>query len=193
MAVHKVITSPGIYYITFTCYKWLHLIEITQAYDLVYNWFDVMVKNGNAICAFTIMPNHLHVILYYAGGKKSLNTQVGNGKRFIAYEIVQRLTKMGRTDILKMVELGVQNKDRSRGKKHEIWIGSFDAKECRTEKFLCQKMHYMHNNPCHPRWSLSPEPHLYPHSSALFYMNGKTAAYPVTDYWKFITMYYPNE
>ena len=55
MAVHKHITNPGIYYITFTCYKWLHLIEITQAYDLVYNWFDVMVKNGNAICAFTIM------------------------------------------------------------------------------------------------------------------------------------------
>jgi REP element-mobilizing transposase RayT len=69
--------NPGIYYITFTCYKWLHLIGITQAYDLVYNWFDVMVNNGNAICAFTIMPNHVHGIVYYAGGKQSLNTQVG--------------------------------------------------------------------------------------------------------------------
>jgi REP element-mobilizing transposase RayT len=139
--------------------------------------FNVMVKNGNAICAFTIMPNHVHAILYYAGGKLSLNTLVGNGKQFIAYEVVQRLIKMGRTDILKILELGVQNNDRSRGKEHEVWIDAYDAKECRTEKFLCQKMHYMHNNPCHPRWNLSTEPQLYTHSFALFYMNGKTAEY----------------
>ena len=162
MAVHKLVTKPGIFYITFTCYKWLHLIEITKAYDLVYNWFDGMVKIGNAICAFTVMPNHVHVIIYYAGAKPLLNTQVGNGKRFIAYEIVKRLVAMKRFDILKILEQGVQPKDRSRGKKHEVWKGAFDIKECRTEKYLCQKMHYMHNNPCHPRWNLAAEPHFIP-------------------------------
>ena len=193
MAVHKLVTKPGIFYITFICYKWLHLIEITKAYDLVYNWFDVMVKIGNAICAFTVLPNHVHVIVYYAGAKPSLNTQVGNGKRFIAYEIVNRLIELKKFDILKILEQGVQPKDRSRGKKHEVWKDAFDIKECRTEKFLCQKMHYMHNNPCHPRWNLAAEPHLYYHSSASQYRNGKVSAYPVTDYLKFITMYYPKE
>ena len=121
------------------------------------------------------------------------STVVSNGKRFIAYEIVNRLIELKKFDILKILEQGVQPKDRSRGKKHEVWKDAFDIKECRTEKFLCQKMHYMHNNPCHPRWNLAAEPHLYYHSSASQYRNGKVSAYPVTDYLKFITMYYPKE
>jgi len=189
MAVHKVVTNPGIYFITFTCYNWMPLIEITKAYDLVYNWFDIMVKKGNEICGFTIMPNHIHVILYYAGGKQSLNTQIGNGKRFIAYAIVRRLISMGRSDLLKILAHAVKSKDRSRGKKHEVWMDAFDVKECRTEKFLLQKLNYIHRNPCHQRWKLAQESHLYPHSSALFYLTGKTAAYPVTNYLKYITMY----
>jgi len=37
MAIHQVVTRPGIYFITFTCHHWLPLIEQTKGYDLVYN------------------------------------------------------------------------------------------------------------------------------------------------------------
>ena len=41
MAVKQsILYSDGIYFITFTCYKWMPLIELTNSYDLVYNWFD---------------------------------------------------------------------------------------------------------------------------------------------------------
>ena len=29
----------SMYYCTFTCYKWLHLFEIVNGYDMVYEWF----------------------------------------------------------------------------------------------------------------------------------------------------------
>ena len=48
----------------------------------------------------------------------------------------------------------VKSKDRSRGKKHEVWIDSFDVKECRTEKFIMQKLIYIHENPVRGRWKL---------------------------------------
>jgi REP element-mobilizing transposase RayT len=91
MAIHKPVTQPGIYFITFTCYKWLPLIDMVNGYDLVYNWFDILLAKGHATTGYVIMPNHLHLLLHYSGGAQSLNTLVGNGKRFMAYDIVKRL------------------------------------------------------------------------------------------------------
>ena len=189
MAVHKPIVNPGIYYITFTCSQWLPLIDAANAYDLVYRWFDILRKNGHDINSFVIMPNHIHLILFYSGGHQSLNTIIGNGKRFMAYQIVKRLTAMSKTKLLMQMQLNVSEKDRSRRKLHDVWINSFDVKECRTEKFILQKLAYIHNNPCAGKWRLVKEPHHYPHSSSLFYMNGKLGIYPVTDYRKYIAMY----
>jgi hypothetical protein len=36
---HKITDST--WFITFTCYNWLPLFEITQSYDLVYKWLKL--------------------------------------------------------------------------------------------------------------------------------------------------------
>ena len=186
MAIHKRITKPGIYFITFTCYEWIRLIEMTKGYDLVYNWFNVLLVNGHTVTGYVIMPNHLHLLLYYAGGLRSLNAVVGNGKRFIAYDIVKRLEVKNQVDLLCYLSNAVHPSDRKKGKQHELWIDSFDVKECRTEKFIMQKLNYIHNNPCAGKWSLADSPIHYPHSSASFYISGKPGLYPVRDYRDFL-------
>jgi hypothetical protein len=132
------------------------------------------------------MPNHLHLLLYYAGGYQSLNTIVGNGKRFMAYEIVNRLTHAGENKLLKRLTRCVKPGDRHRGKLHEIWIESFDVKECRTEPFIMQKLNYIHNNPCSGKWNLAIDPIHYLHSSASFYISGKDGPCKVRDYREFL-------
>jgi hypothetical protein len=129
------------------------------------------------------------MLLYYAGGFQSLNTIVGNGKRFMAYDIIKRLELQNENILLNRLQLAVQASDRRRGKKHEVWKDSFDVKECRTEKFVLQKLHYIHNNPCTGKWKLAESPELYLHSSALFYLSGKHSCYPVKDYRVF---FYPD-
>ncbi len=181
MAKHKLITKPGAYFITFTCFKWLSLIGITECYDAIYKFFDILRGKGHDMIAYSIMPNHMHMIVYYSGGKRSLNLEIGSGKRFIAYEIISRLEKMGRHDILQLLSEGVKPKDRSRGKKHEVWIDSFDVKHCRTESFLLQKLNYTHNNPCRGKWMLAKTPAGYLHCSAAFY-EGDRSGYPVRHY-----------
>jgi hypothetical protein len=37
------------------------------------------------------MPNHFHAILYFPKTGYDLNKIIGNGKRLIAYEIIERL------------------------------------------------------------------------------------------------------
>ena len=132
------------------------------------------------------MPNHLHVLLYYAGRDSSLNKLVGNGKRFLAYDIIHQLEAQHDVQMINRLGLSVRAMDEERGKKHEVWKRSFDIKQCRTEKFVLQKLNYIHNNPCNGKWDLVKEPHHYLHSSASFYFNGKEGIYPVKDYRGFL-------
>ncbi len=44
------------YFITFTCYRWIPLFEITQGYDLVYRWFRYLRdKQSTQVVAYVIM------------------------------------------------------------------------------------------------------------------------------------------
>ena len=92
--------------------------------------------------------------IYCTNTKQSLNTLIGNGKRFIGYDIVQRLEQRGETALLSQMKGAVAAKDRERNKKHQVWQGTFEVKECRTEKFILQKLNYIHTNPCSGKWSL---------------------------------------
>jgi len=96
----KIAEHQGTYFITFTCFNWLPLIQLTKAYDSVYLWFDTLLKNGHLISGYVIMPNHVHVLISFINTGQSINTIVGNGKRFMAYEIVKRLKTQGETTLL---------------------------------------------------------------------------------------------
>ena len=186
MSLHQKIIKQGIYFITFTNHAWLPLIQLTDGYDLVYNWFRILNGKGHVITGFVIMPNHLHLLLYYSGGNQSLNTIVGNGKRFMAYDIVEKLQKAGNSEIITRLQQDVKAKDKNRGKIHEVWKDAFDVKECRTEKFIMQKLNYIHNNPCSGKWKLADDPIHYLHSSASFYISGKQGIHEVRDYRNFM-------
>ncbi len=81
-----------LFYITFTCYQWLLLFELCNGYDLVYKWFEYLNEKYNIkTTAYTIMPNHVHCILFFLNEDYDLNKIVGNGKRFMAYELIKRL------------------------------------------------------------------------------------------------------
>jgi REP element-mobilizing transposase RayT len=121
MPVKRKITEPdGVYFITFTCCQWLPLIEITKSYDLIYNWFDHLKSKGHYVTGYVIMPNHAHALTGFRNTGQSINTIVGNGKRFIAYEIIKRLNQQDDTKLLHALSLVVEPKDRERNKKHEI-------------------------------------------------------------------------
>ena len=157
------------------------IIEQTNSYDLVYNWFDYLKKQNHRIAGFVIMPNHVHVMIDFSTSSKKINTIIGDGKRFIAYELISRLSEAGNTDLLHQLETAVSAKDKSNGKKHEVWKESFDWKYCETSKFAYQKLLYMHNNPCAGKWKLVEDITKYEHSLARFYISGKNAAYEMVD------------
>ena len=170
-----------IYFCTITCYQWLSLFEQAQAYDDVFNWFDHLKKEGCHILAYVIMPNHLHCLLFPTNLERPLNKSVSEGKRFIAYAIIKKLKKLEKFETLKQLAAGVQENERKKGKRHQVFRLSFDGRKCFDEKMVEQKIDYIHHNPVSGKWNLVDDFVDYPHSSAAYYELGKENKY-ITHY-----------
>ena len=159
----------AVYFVTFACYKWLPLFEIVKLYDNINNWFGILNQKGIKTIGYVIMPNHLHCILYLPTESPELYQIISNAKRFMAYEIVKRLTQNGEKEWLQKLEDGVSAKEIKKGKLHQVFRESYDAKELFTTKFLHQKLEYIHKNPVSGKWNLAADYLSYPYSSARFY------------------------
>jgi hypothetical protein len=115
------------------------------------------------------MPNHLHVIVHFHDEHFNLNTIVANAKRFIAYEIINRLEQAGNSRMLGRLEKLVTERERRKCQLHKVFKDSFDGKAIITHAFLIQKINYIHNNPVSGKWMLAKDFVEYEHSSSSFY------------------------
>ena len=125
------------------------------------------------------MPNHIHALISFVATGQSINTIIGNGKRFMAYEIIKRLQAKGEIDLLLTLKNNVEAKRRANKKLHEVWELSFDWKYCNSNSFVKQKLDYMHDNPCTGKWNLCSSPVDYIHSSAKYYLASEDGFYIV--------------
>jgi len=160
------------YFVTFTCYKWLSLFREANAYDAVYKWFDSLFKNTIHVTGYVVMPNHLHVLLYFPQMTKSLNILIGNAKRFLAYDIIEKLEEKKANHLLDVLHAGVKKRESKKGQVHKVFEDSFDAKDCYSTEFIFQKLDYMHHNPVSKKWQLVNDFADYEYSSASFYEKG---------------------
>lgn len=183
MPVRKnIANNNGTYFITFTCTNWLPLFEKANAYDSVYNWFNVLKSSGHNIIGYVIMPNHLHAIINFNNSAKSINYIIANGKRFMAYDIVKKLEQLHQTSLLQQLIAARSATEIAANKKHKVFETSFDWKCCDSEQFIEQKLQYMHANPCKGKWCLASNTIDYLHSSAQYYLTGEQGYYDVLNY-----------
>ena len=128
------------------------------------------------------MPNHVHLLLYLTDDSINLNMVINNGKRFMAYALVERL-KANNQSLLNTLALAVSEKEKARGQLHKVFEPSFDAKVISSIMFLNQKMDYIHHNPVMGKWRLCEDFTDYEHSSAGFYVCGRQHVFAtITDY-----------
>ena len=183
MSVRKLQTEFNtFYYFTFTCFRWISLFEITDLYNFIYRIFDILKSKKIYTCGYVIMPNHLHSLVFTKNESEEINFHIGETKRFMSYEIVSRLKKLKRTDLLKIMQDTVNPNESKKKKIHNVFQPSSDIKEIITEKFIRQKLNYMHKNPVSGKWKLVDDYIDYIHSSARFYELGEEGVYKVIHY-----------
>ena len=176
--------SQSFYFITFTCYQWRPLLEKSLIYDFLPRWISEITKRGILTCGYVFMPNHIHMLVYVQKNSKGLNHVIGEAKRFLAYEIVSRLKRKKETELLQILATGVQRTEREKGKKHQVFRLSFDAKEVKGEREFNRILDYIHHNPISGKWNLARDFIDYEHSSARYYESdehGKVKIYHYRD------------
>ncbi len=48
--------THALYFVTFTCYRWIPLFEITNLYDNIYKLFNYLKTKEIKICGYLISP-----------------------------------------------------------------------------------------------------------------------------------------
>lgn len=169
-----------VHFCTLTCYDWKSLISLTHLYDFIFQvWFRKLLDTGCKFNGYVIMPNHMHLLLFIPEGLV-VNTLMKEGKRFMAYEIINRLKHSGRDDMLFHLAQAVSEKDKAKGQKHNVFRPNFDIKPCFNEEMMYTKLNYIHLNPIKPPWKLTDDWTRYPYSSARFHEHGLPCDVPIT-------------
>jgi len=153
-----------IQFFTAVCTDWLSLLKTDECKNVIIRALQYRVKTKQVgVAGFVIMPNHIHLIWRIAAGAKREDFQ----RDFL------KITAKGIIDILQRTEqeavkkITVNLKDR----KLQVWKRNSMSIDLFNEKFLLQKLNYIHNNPCQPKWELVAHPFDYTYSSAKFYYN----------------------
>ena len=71
--------------------------------------------------------------------------------------------------VLQDLRSNLTQREINKGQKHKVFKDSFDAKPIYADKFLFQKLDYIHGNPVKVKWTLAKDNVNYEHSSASFY------------------------
>ncbi|MEP4531918.1 MAG: hypothetical protein ABJ004_02450 [Cyclobacteriaceae bacterium] len=166
------------HFVTFTCFRWLHLFEETKIYDYLTFWFKKLRESGYLLNGYVIMPNHMHLIVYPSKESKDMNKAFGEAKRFLAYEIVKRLKSAGKDRLLDILTAGVQHNERIKGKRHQVFRLSFDAKKLEGDA-VERVLDYIHHNLVSGIWNLVDDFTDYPYSSAGYYDCEKQSYYTI--------------
>lgn len=151
-------------FLTAVCTDWLPLLKSDECKNVILQALKYRVQTKQVgVACFVIMPNHMHIIWRVASNIKRENFQ-RDLLKITAKQIIEILQRAN-PNLVK--EITVNSSDR----KLHVWKRNSMSIDLYNEKFLLQKLNYIHNNPCHPRWELATHPNDYLYSSSKFYYN----------------------
>jgi len=152
--------TDNIYFLTFTTVEWVDIFTNEILNTVIIDSLKYCRKNkGFTIICFVLMTNHLHIIC--RAGKKPLDAIIRDFKRHTTKQVKKELEKDSRSYIKNIV---IRNNG-------SLWQKGNFPEIIVSEKFLMQKLEYIHNNPVKKGFVERPENWKY--SSASNYITGK--------------------
>ena len=149
-----------IYYITINIQNRLNLFVrpsfVITLYDSL-NYYRY--KQSYKILGYGIMPDHLHLLIW-PYGEATISEIIRDFKTFTAKRIIKQAEVEKQQDLLIASKKAGAETGRSNNK---VWQDDFWDKVIYTEKYLRQKLNYIHRNPV--RAGLVNDVGLYPYSS----------------------------
>jgi REP element-mobilizing transposase RayT len=167
---YKIKDQAKVHFITATVVDWVDVFSRKIYKDFVIESLDFCIKNkGMILYGYVIMTNHIHLVVQSKDEK--LSDLIRDFKKFTARNILDAIENEpeSRKDwMLKRFEFAC--KSHSRNEKYQFWKYGNHPEEVYSEKFLWQKLDYIHKNPV--RAGIVEKASHYIYSSASNYVNG---------------------
>jgi REP element-mobilizing transposase RayT len=168
MALSHFHISGHIYYITTTVYARLPIFtRPTFVIPLLDSLNFYRYQHEFKLLGYVIMPDHLHLLIWPTGTSK-LDDIMRDYKTFTAKRIIRQAEVEHNSDWVTSFQQAGQETGRSENK---VWQDSYWDTNVYTEKFLRQKLNYIHRNPVRAGFVKAPED--YPYSSYRNYVNNE--------------------
>ncbi len=175
MDSYKFIDGIYIYFVTFTVVDWLPIFTRPEPIEIVNNSLQFCHANRQLrIHSYVIMPNHIHLIISDENyDNERLGKTLVDFRKFTGHKLADYIDANLSESLAQSIRAN-QLTDRIR----QIWKSGWHAEALSTEKFLTQKVNYIHENPV--RKGLVKLPEHWPHSSAGYWINGDEPEIPIT-------------
>ena len=167
-----------IYFVTAVVYKRLPLfIKPSFIIPLLDSLNFYRYKQQYQILGYVIMPDHIHLLIQPLG-TYTISDIMRDYKTFTAKRLIRQAEVENRRDLLAAFSQAGEETGRSENK---VWQDSFWDKIIYTEKFLRQKLNYMHRNPI--RAGLIDDLDAYLYSSYRNYVYDKQTVIEIDKAW----------
>tara|TARA_B110000211_G_scaffold234359_1_gene303685 strand:- start:665 stop:1219 length:555 start_codon:yes stop_codon:yes gene_type:complete len=162
--------QTGVYFLTFTVINWIDIFTRKELKEIITDSLNYCTKNkGLIVHAYVIMSNHIHLVC--KAENENLSDVIRDFKKHSSREIIKTINTSNeiRRDWLLWMFSRSAEKDCKTG--YKVWKNGSGAEEILTNRFLDQKINYIHQNPV--RSGIVVEDYHYISSSASDYCGEK--------------------
>ncbi|MCD4834571.1 MAG: transposase [Bacteroidales bacterium] len=158
---YQIKDQTAAHYVTLQIVQWVDIFTRKLYRDIVIDSLKYCQKEkGLEVYAFVIMSNHIHLLV--RSGQENLSGTLRDFKSYTSKEILKVIIEKNesRIDWLLMVFKYAANKHK-RNSTYQVWTHENHAEEIYSNKFIEQKLDYIHNNPVRAGIVTNPEDYLY--------------------------------
>lgn len=167
MRAYKIQDQSHCYFLTLTVVNWIDVFSRKNYRDIIIDSLDYCQKHkGLTIFGYVIMTNHTHLLA--RSEHDNLSSILRDFKSFTSKEILKHInleTESRRDWMLSLFKGAAIHNERNAS--FQIWTHDNRAINIYSNKFLMQKLNYIHMNPVRAGFVAEPQEYLY--SSATNY------------------------
>lgn len=145
---YKTAEKEKAYFVTFTIIEWVKVLQSDSSKNIIIDSIKYyQQKRGLVLYAYCIMPNHVHLIAK-SEGNGILSEILRDLKKFTSRIISQKLEleKSIESEKALMIFKNAGAK-LTRIKNYKVWKDGNRPMVLYSNKFIWQKLNYIHNNP----------------------------------------------
>jgi REP element-mobilizing transposase RayT len=145
---YKTAETEKPYFVTFTITEWIKVLQDDSTKMIIVDAIKYYQKNrGLIINAYCIMPNHVHIIAQ-SNGDETLSAVLRDLKKYTSKAIAKKLEIENSDEGNKALNVFIDTgKKLKRIKKYKVWQDGNRPMVLYSNKFIWQKLEYIHNNP----------------------------------------------